>query len=65
MSGFYTFLRLGFEHISDLKGYDHILFVTALAAVYPLRAWKQLGLAGYGFYRRAQPNAGAGDFTPD
>jgi len=42
MSGFYTFLRLGFEHISDLKGYDHILFVTALAAVYPLRAWKQL-----------------------
>jgi ABC-type antimicrobial peptide transport system permease subunit len=42
MSSFYTFLRLGFEHISDLKGYDHILFVTALAAVYPLRAWKQL-----------------------
>ncbi|PIO48156.1 MAG: HupE / UreJ protein [[Chlorobium] sp. 445] len=42
MSSFYTFLRLGFEHISDLKGYDHILFVTALAAVYPLQAWRQL-----------------------
>lgn len=42
MSTFLTFLRLGFEHISDLKGYDHILFVTALTAVYPLQAWKQL-----------------------
>lgn len=42
MSTFLTFLRLGLEHISDLKGYDHILFVTALTAVYPLQAWKQL-----------------------
>lgn len=42
MSTFSTFLRLGFEHISDLKGYDHILFVAALAAVYPLSAWRQL-----------------------
>lgn len=42
MTTFFTFLRLGFEHISDLKGYDHILFVTALTAIYPLQAWKQL-----------------------
>jgi hypothetical protein len=39
---FSTFLRLGFEHISDLKGYDHILFIAALCAVYSFRAWKQL-----------------------
>ncbi len=39
---FSTFLRLGFEHISDLKGYDHILFIAALCAAYSFRAWKQL-----------------------
>lgn len=42
MTEFELYLRLGFEHISDLKGYDHILFVIALAAVYPLREWKHL-----------------------
>ena len=42
MSTFLLYLRLGFEHISDLSGYDHILFVIALAAVYPLREWKHL-----------------------
>ena len=42
MSEFELYLRLGFEHISDLNGYDHILFVIALAAVYPLREWKHL-----------------------
>lgn len=42
MSEFSLYLRLGFEHISDLNGYDHILFVIALAAVYPLREWKHL-----------------------
>lgn len=42
MSTFILYLRLGFEHISDLSGYDHILFVIALAAVYPLREWKHL-----------------------
>lgn len=42
MSEFSLYIRLGFEHISDLAGYDHILFVIALAAVYPLREWKHL-----------------------
>ena len=42
MTEFELYLRLGFEHISDLNGYDHILFVIALAAVYPLREWKHL-----------------------
>ncbi len=42
MSEFELYLRLGFEHISDLNGYDHILFVIALAAVYPLKEWKHL-----------------------
>lgn len=42
MSEFWVYLRLGFEHIADLKGYDHILFLAALCAVYQLRDWKVL-----------------------
>jgi hypothetical protein len=41
-SEFLVYLRLGFEHISDLNGYDHILFIAALCAVYQLGAWKHL-----------------------
>ena len=42
MSEFGLYFRLGFEHISDLSGTDHILFVIALAAVYSLREWKHM-----------------------
>lgn len=42
MSDFQLYLLTGFEHISDLKGYDHILFIMALCAVYQLRVWKKL-----------------------
>lgn len=41
-SPFFVYLRLGFEHISDLNGYDHMLFITALCAIYTLRHWKPL-----------------------
>ena len=41
-SEFLVYLRLGFEHIADINGYDHILFITALCAVYTLRQWKQV-----------------------
>ena len=41
-SPFVVFLRLGFDHISDLNGYDHMLFITALCAIYQLKQWKQL-----------------------
>ena len=42
MSEFQTYLLLGFEHISDLKGYDHIVFLIALCAVYQLRDWRKV-----------------------
>ncbi len=42
MSQFQTYLQLGFEHISDLKGYDHILFIIALCAVYRVEQWKNI-----------------------
>jgi len=41
-SEFLVYLRLGFEHISDIRGYDHILFIAALTAVYQIREWRHL-----------------------
>ncbi|MCS6808654.1 MAG: HupE/UreJ family protein [Bacteroidota bacterium] len=39
---FVAYLQLGFLHISDLQAYDHILFITALCALYDARQWKHL-----------------------
>ncbi len=44
MSEFALYLRLGAMHIADLAGYDHILFVAALAVSYPPTAWRRLAL---------------------
>jgi hypothetical protein len=41
---FYTYLSLGFDHISDLAGYDHILFLVALCAVYSWTSWKKVAV---------------------
>lgn len=43
MSQFELYFGLGKEHILDYaNGYDHILFVLALCAVYLIRDWKQI-----------------------
>lgn len=42
MEDFFIYLRLGFDHITDPGGYDHILFVVALCAVYTLQQWRQV-----------------------
>lgn len=42
MSTFQLYLQLGIEHIADLKGYDHILFLVALCAVYQIKHWKKI-----------------------
>ena len=42
MSDFFIYLRLGFDHITDPSGYDHILFVIALCAVYTTGQWRQV-----------------------
>ncbi|MEM9545354.1 MAG: HupE/UreJ family protein [Bacteroidota bacterium] len=39
---FDVYTRLGFEHILDPKGYDHILFVIALCAIYTVKEWKKV-----------------------
>ena len=41
MSDLATFIELGFRHIVDLKGADHILFLLALAAIYRFRDWRE------------------------
>ncbi|MEM7706144.1 MAG: HupE/UreJ family protein [Pseudomonadota bacterium] len=42
MHPFAFYLQLGFEHISDLSGFDHILFLIALCAVYRMEQWKSI-----------------------
>ena len=39
---FSTYLELGFDHISDIAAYDHILFLVALCAIYRLSEWKKI-----------------------
>jgi hypothetical protein len=39
---FSDYFRLGIEHILDPNGYDHILFVTVLCAIYNPSQWKKL-----------------------
>lgn len=42
MSEFFAYLQLGFEHITDANGYDHILFIMALCTTYTLLDWKKV-----------------------
>jgi len=42
MSDFEIYLTLGFQHIIDIRGYDHILFIVALCAIYQLKDWKKI-----------------------
>lgn len=42
MSEFRLYFQLGMEHILDTKGYDHILFVIALCAIYVISDWKKV-----------------------
>ena len=41
-STFGVYLRLGFDHLLDLRGYDHILFLAVLCAAYSLARWREL-----------------------
>jgi hypothetical protein len=42
MSEFRLYYELGMEHILDINGYDHILFIIALSAIYIIEDWKQI-----------------------
>ncbi|AEL26075.1 HupE/UreJ family protein [Cyclobacterium marinum] len=42
MNQFQLYFNLGIQHILDLKGFDHILFVLALAVVYMMKDWGRI-----------------------
>jgi hypothetical protein len=42
MSSFELYFKLGLQHILDINGFDHILFVLALCAIYVARDWKKI-----------------------
>jgi hypothetical protein len=42
MSLFELYFKLGLQHIADFKGYDHILFILILCAVYSIKEWKRV-----------------------
>lgn len=42
MDIFQLYLGLGFEHIADPRGYDHILFVATLCGIYLFPQWKKV-----------------------
>lgn len=44
MTEFELYLKLGFQHIIDLQGYDHMLFLLALSASYSIKEWKSVAI---------------------
>lgn len=45
----WVYAHLGFEHITDLGGYDHIAFIVALCAPWPPREWRRIALLATAF----------------
>jgi len=41
---FYSYTKLGFQHIVDIESLDHILFVITLCAVYQLSEWRKIAI---------------------
>jgi len=42
MQDFALYFELGWQHILDWRGYDHILFVAAMCATYVLADWRKV-----------------------
>ncbi|ANQ48950.1 HupE/UreJ family protein [Flammeovirga yaeyamensis] len=42
MSDFWLYLQLGLEHITDIQGHDHILFILALIATFSTKDFKYI-----------------------
>ena len=39
---FKTYFDLGFEHILDINGYDHVLFIISICLLANFKSWKKL-----------------------
>ena len=42
MSVFWIFFKVGLNHVLDIHGYDHLLFLIALTVPYVAREWKKI-----------------------
>ncbi|MDG0967671.1 MAG: HupE/UreJ family protein [Flavobacteriaceae bacterium] len=42
MNEFFLLVKLGFHHVWDWAGYDHLLFLTALCLPYSAHQWKKV-----------------------
>jgi hypothetical protein len=42
MNEFVMYFQMGWQHIVDWEGMDHILFITALCAIYLLEDWRKV-----------------------
>lgn len=42
MSEFWIYLQIGLKHVLDIKAYDHVLFLMALAVPYAFKDWKRV-----------------------
>lgn len=42
MESFSIYIQLGFEHIADLAGVDHMLFIMTLCALYKWQEWRKI-----------------------
>ena len=42
MSDFWLLIKMGFQHVWDWQGYDHLLFLAALCLPFAVRQWKRL-----------------------
>lgn len=45
MGSFNNYLRLGYEHIVNLNGLDHIIFILALMAAFQPKSWLKIVFA--------------------
>lgn len=42
MSEFWLYLNIGLQHVLDIDGYDHVLFLIALTVPYAFKDWKRV-----------------------
>lgn len=42
MSEFWLYFNIGLEHVLDINGYDHVLFLIALSVPYAFKDWKKV-----------------------
>lgn len=42
MTDFWLYVTLGFKHVLDWNGYDHVLFLVVLVSAYDFSQWKKI-----------------------